>query len=327
MTGTPPFTDAVVPLVAPAQSVASAQPVASAHPAASGQPGATGRAAASGQPVVAVAPISDSPIPLLTWPCFDPALVQVALTTRDGGTSTGAFASLNLGRHVGDDAAAVQANRSRVADALGVSLNDLVFCQQVHQRAVAVVGDEHRGRGTRSDADALGATDALVTDTPGPVLVVMVADCVPIVLHDPTAGVLAVVHAGWGGTVRGVTPAAVRAMVDLGAEPGRIVAGVGPAINGAVYQVGDEVAQPARAAFGERTDAVLRPDGTGRYLFDLVRAAEIQLTDAGLDPARVYLSGLVTGPGTPFFSHRLEGPCGRFAVLARLVGDHTGGTA
>jgi hypothetical protein len=51
------------------------------------------------------------------------------------------------------------------------------------------------------------------------------------------------------------------------------------------------------------------------------------LTDAGLDPARVYLSGLVTGPGTPFFSHRLEGPCGRFAVLARLVGDHTGGTA
>jgi len=327
MTGTPPFTDAVVPSVAPAQSVASAQPVASAHPAASGQPGATGRAVAWGQPAAAVAPIPDSPIDLLTWPCFDPALVQVALTTRVGGTSTGSFASLNLGLHVGDDEAAVLTNRSRVAAAMGVPLNDLVFCQQVHQRAVAVVGDEHRGRGTRSDRDALGATDALVTDTPGPVLVVMVADCVPIVLHDPGAGVLAVVHAGWAGTVRGVTPAAVRAMADLGADPARVVAGIGPAIAGSVYQVGDEVAVPARAAFGGRTEAVLRPDGTGRYLFDLVRAAEIQLTDAGLAPARIHPSGLETGPGTPFFSHRLEGPCGRFAVLARLLEHRVGDTA
>jgi YfiH family protein len=271
------------------------------------------------RPSRALTPIPGTPVPLLTWPQFDPALVTVALTTRDGGNSAGPFASLNLGLHVGDDQAAVQANRSRVAGALGVALDDLVFCQQVHRRAVAVVGDEHRGRGARSDADAILATDALVTDTPGPVLVVMVADCVPIVLHDPAAGVLAVVHAGWGGTVRGVIPAAVRAMADLGADPVRIVAGIGPAVDGAVYQVGDEVARPARAAFGDRTDAVLRPDGTGRFLFDLVRAAEIQLTDAGLDPGRIHPSGLATGPGTPFFSHRLEGPCGRFAVLARLV--------
>jgi YfiH family protein len=151
------------------------------------------------------------------------------------------------------------------------------------------------------------------------VLVVLVADCVPIVLHDPVAGVLACVHAGWGGTVRGVTPAAVRAMVDVGSSPANIVAGIGPAIAGEVYQVGDDVADAAGAAFGERTGRVLRPDGTGRFLFDLVAAARIQLADAGVAEDNIHDSGLSTGPGTPFYSHRLEAPCGRFGVLARLL--------
>jgi YfiH family protein len=268
---------------------------------------------------VHAAPSTDAAdVPLLTWSCFDASAVQAVLTTRAGGASTGSYASLNLGLHVGDTEARVLQNRARVAAAMGVALDDLVFCEQVHQRAVTVVGDEHRGRGARSASDALPATDALVTTTAGVVLVVMVADCVPIVLHDRDAGVLACVHAGWGGTVRGVTPAAVQAMVDLGADPSRIVAGIGPAIGGDRYQVGEDVADHARAAFGDRVHQVLRPDGTGRYLFDLITAASIQLTDSGLNPADIHDSGRSTGPDTPFYSHRFEQPCGRFAVLARL---------
>jgi YfiH family protein len=279
-------------------------------------PAAAGAPADAGTGMV---PLHETPVPLLTWPCFDAALVRVALTTRHGGVSEGPYATLNLGLHVGDDDAAVLENRTRVATAMRSSLDDLVFCQQVHQRAVTIVGDEHRGRGARSDADAVPATDALVTTTAGVVLVVLVADCVPIVLHDPVAGVLACVHAGWGGTVRGVTPAAVRAMVDVGSSPANIVAGIGPAIAGEVYQVGDDVADAAGAAFGERTGRVLRPDGTGRFLFDLVAAARIQLVVAGVAEDNVHPSGLSTGPGTPFYSHRLEAPCGRFGVLARLL--------
>ncbi len=263
-------------------------------------------------------------VPLLTWSCFDPSLVQVVLTTREGGVSTGPFASLNLGLHVGDGEGEVLTNRGHVAEAMGVTLDDMVFCQQVHGRAVAIVDDADRGRGARSGRDSIPETDAMVT-TSGAILAVMVADCVPIVLHDPVVGVLACVHAGWGGTVQGVTSAAVAAMREIGSNPADIVAGVGPAIAADAYQVGEDVADLARAAFGEHTPMVLRPDGTGRYLFDLVGAASLQLTGAGLVTANIHPSGAVTGPDTPFYSHRLDGRCGRFAVLARLL--HTGSAA
>lgn len=266
-----------------------------------------------------VLPVPGTAPPLLTWPAFDPAKARVVLTTRAGGVSTGSYASLNLGLHVGDDDAAVRENRGRVAAGMGATLDDLVFAQQVHQPNITVVDDSHRSRGARSADDALPATDALVTTTPGVVLVVMVADCVPLVLHDPVRGVLGCVHAGWGGTVRGVTPAAVRTMRDLGSDPADIVVGIGPCIDGAGYQVGDDVASAARVAFGDHTDRVLRADRTGRWLFDLAAAAGIQLTDAGVAAENIHYSGLTTGAGTPFFSHRAEGPCGRFAVLARLL--------
>lgn len=257
--------------------------------------------------------------PLLSWQCFDPALVRTAVSTRDGGVSVGSYGSLNLGLHVGDSPNAVVENRTRVAAAFGADLDDLVFCQQVHQPAVTVVDATHRGRGTRSDADAIGATDALVTRTPGVVLVVMVADCVPLVLHDPIAGVLACVHAGWGGIVRGVLPAALAAMQGVGSDPADTVVGIGPAIGADGYQVGDDVADAARGAFGDRAGEVLGPDGTGRWMFDLVTAAVIQLTAGGVLPENVHPSGMTTGRGTPFYSHRAEQPCGRFALLAELL--------
>ncbi|HEY6789537.1 MAG TPA: laccase domain-containing protein, partial [Trebonia sp.] len=118
---------------------------------------------------------------VLAWPAFDGLGLDAVVTTRNGGVSQGPYASLNLGFHVGDDDKAVLENRRRAAAALGADLGDMVFCNQSHGRAVAVVTATDRGRGTLSLADAIDSTDALVTTEPGVALVVMVADCVPIV--------------------------------------------------------------------------------------------------------------------------------------------------
>jgi YfiH family protein len=246
---------------------------------------------------------------LLRWPVFDGLNLDAVVTTRGVG---------NLALHVGDDEERVVRNRTRLATTLEADPKDLVFCDQVHRPNVTVVGREHGGRGFSSPADAIPATDALVTTEPGLLLVVMVADCVPLVLFDPVAGVLSTVHAGWAGTVAGVTTAAVATMVGLGARPERIVAGIGPSIAPARYQVGDDVRDRAEQAFGEGTPEVVRPDGTGRWLFDLWRANELQLEEAGLPGSQIERADLDTGPGTPFFSHRSEAPTGRFAALARL---------
>ncbi|MGE3449699.1 MAG: peptidoglycan editing factor PgeF [Microbacteriaceae bacterium] len=259
-------------------------------------------------------------LPVVSWPALQSPQLDAYITTRWGGVSAGSFGTLNLGLHVGDRDEDVLTNRERVAAALDASLDDFVFCEQVHRPAVQVVGAEHRGRGSRWLSDAIPATDALVTTEPGIVLVVMIADCVPIVLHDPDAGVLACVHAGWGGTVRGVTTAAIETMTSLGAAPAAIVAGIGPAIHPDRYQVGADVVELAEAAFGERTSEVVRPDGTGKWTFDLWRANALQLADAGVPDAQVHLAALGTGPGSDFFSHRFEAPCGRFAAVARLTG-------
>jgi YfiH family protein len=259
-------------------------------------------------------------LPVVAWPALQRPSLEAYVTSRTGGVSGGQYASLNLGLHVGDRAADVLTNRERLAAALGVGLDDFVFCEQVHRPSVAIVTDEHRGLGARSMSNAVPATDALVTTTPGLVLVVMVADCVPIVLHDPVAGVLACVHAGWGGTVRGVTTATMETMASLGTDPADVIAGLGPAIHPDRYQVGEDVVEVAEVAFGERTPEVVRPDGTGKWTFDLWRANALQLSDAGVPDAQVHLAALGTGPDSDFFSHRSEGPCGRFAAVARLTG-------
>jgi len=256
---------------------------------------------------------------VLHWPALDATgAVEAVVTTRHGGVSTGVYATLNLGLHVGDDPAAVVTNRRRAATTVGLDLGDLVFCRQSHGANVAVVTAADRGRGTTADADALDATDAVVTTDTGVGLVVMVADCVPIVLVDPEAGVCACVHAGWRGTVAGVTAATVATMTSLGADPARIVAGIGPAVAPERYQVGAEVVDAARAAFGPAADDLAPPDGTGRWTFDVVGANELALAGAGVAAANIHTMDTDTGH-PDLFSDRAERPCGRFAVLARLT--------
>ena len=253
---------------------------------------------------------------VLAWPALDRYPVDALVTTRHGGVSSGDYATLNLSFGVGDRPRDVLENRRRAAAALGADLADVVYGKQVHGADARVVTGADRGRGAAVADEGVGEADALVTGDPGTALGAVVADCVPILLYDPGAHVIACVHAGWRGTVARVTGAALAAMATLGTKPGDVIAGIGPAIGPDRYQVGEEVAQAVHECFGERASLVIRPDGTGRWLCDLWSANRLLLREAGVPGDQIHVAAVSTG--TDFFSNRMARPCGRFGVLARL---------
>jgi polyphenol oxidase len=270
--------------------------------------------------VVSVGPVTQPLVPLLSWAAAPALGAAAAVTTRQGGVSSAPYDSLNLGLHVGDEPDHVIINRQRAAHTFGVALRTMVFAEQVHGVGVTVVGADDEGRGIGTVTDAVPGTDILVTISAGTTLVIMVADCVPLALLDAEAGVLAAVHAGWRGTSAGAAGEAVAAMVALGARPERMAAYIGPAVRGERYQVTAEVTDGLAGAVAPDAlgPGVARPDGPGHWLVDLVAANRQQLERAGLDPARIEDSGTSTADGR-FFSDRAARPCGRFALLARLL--------
>jgi len=230
------------------------------------------------------------------------------------------YDSLNLGLHVGDRAERVIENRARAAAAFGVDLTSLVFARQVHGTAATLVGPDDAGRGTRSEDDAVGATDVLVTTSVAVTPVILVADCVPIALVDPVAGVLALVHAGWRGTSGGAVRTALVAMAEHGGHAADTAAFLGPGVARARYQVGPEVVSglTQAAAPAPLDPGVARPDGPGHWRVDLVAANRQQLRAAGVPADAIFDSGTSTA-APEFFSDRAVRPCGRFGLLARLV--------
>jgi polyphenol oxidase len=258
---------------------------------------------------------------LLTWPALDASGAGAAVTARSGGVSSGPYATLNLSLSVGDDPGHVLENRRRLAVAFGATPGDFVFGRQVHGAGVAVVAEADRGSGAQSLDDAIPGADALVTTSPGVVLAILTADCVPIVLHDPVAGVLACVHAGWRGTVARVTAATLAAMQGLGTRPSDVIAGIGPAVGADGYQVGPDVHEAVTRSFGPPSAGFIRPDpsAAGRWLLDLRSANRYALHQAGVPGARIHAADIPTGPVPgEFFSDRAARPCGRLALAARL---------
>ncbi|MEM8952337.1 MAG: polyphenol oxidase family protein, partial [Pseudomonadota bacterium] len=162
--------------------------------------------------------------------------------TREGGVSAGIYASLNCGFSNDDDDGLVSANRAIAMDRLGLPASSLTTVKQVHGMAVHLVTEAMPGPPSVE-------ADALVTDRPGIALGVLSADCAPLLLVDPDAGVIGAAHAGWRGALLGVADRLVEAMVGLGADTARMVGAVGPCIAKASYQVGPDM----RADF-ERVD-------------------------------------------------------------------------
>jgi len=243
------------------------------------------------------------------------------VATRTGGVSQPPFHGLNLAFHVGDDPARVLHNRRALCAPLGLSPEALVVGNQVHGDGVAVVDERCRGRGAFGDETAIEATDAMVTRTPGLCLVVLTADCVPIVLYDPVRSAVGVVHAGWRGTVRGITGKAVQAMVDaFGTAPADLLAGVGPSIGPCCYQVGADVLEQVAAAPWADANLISERTADGRGNLNLWEANRRQLVLAGVPPGSVEVGSLCTRCRADlFFSVRHDGATtGRFATGAML---------
>ena len=210
--------------------------------------------------------------PLLTLPG-----VRHGFFTREGGVSTGIYAGLNTGVGSKDDPAAVAENRRRVAEHLGGRPDDLAACFQIHSAVARVAVEGWKGERPEGDAS--------VTAAPGVICAVLTADCAPVLLADPEAGIVGAAHAGWKGALHGIVHSTVAAMQALGAEPRRMVAVVGPCISQASYEVG--------ADFQDRFEH--HDPGSGRFfapresadkrLFDLPAFVLWRLEQAGVGEA------------------------------------------
>jgi polyphenol oxidase len=222
-------------------------------------------------------------------------------TTRAGGVSAPPFDTFNLGDHVGDDPAAVAANRKRLATVIGLDPERIIWMDQVHGDGVVTVD------GPRSAA--VNDTDGLVTTEPRLALAVLSADCVPVLLADARAGVVAAVHAGRVGAQRGIVARAVEAMAAAGAHRDDISVLLGPAVSGPNYEVPEEMAAAVEAALpGSRTTT---PKGTPAL--DLRIGIARQLTKLGIDA--IDFDPRCTVADRSLFSYRRDNPTGRQACL------------
>ncbi|MGE0625796.1 MAG: peptidoglycan editing factor PgeF [Pseudomonadales bacterium] len=233
------------------------------------------------------------------WPYGD--RVRALTTTREDGHSTGVYARFNLATHVGDDPAAVRANR-RDLDALLGGM-PVQWLEQVHGTAVV--------QATRDGVHTVPEADGAWTGERGLVLAVLTADCLPVVLVDDRCRNLAIVHAGWRGLVSGVIAAGCAAL------PFRPrAAWLGPAIGPDAYEVGADVLQ-AVARLPVRAEDAIRPSPqTGKGYLDLHRLAERLLSREGV--TEVYGVRACTYTDPRFYSYRRVGETGRMATLAWL---------
>ncbi|MGB7982475.1 MAG: polyphenol oxidase family protein [Candidatus Nanopelagicales bacterium] len=240
------------------------------------------------------------------------ARARVLFTGRgsagSGGSSRSPYAFANLASHVGDAPEAVSANRSALAGALGVPAAAMTFMHPDHGRGVAWVCAP---TGVRPGAE-LQAVDALVTDQPGVGLVALAADCVPVILVDPEAGVVSAVHCGWRGLVVDVVGAAVAEMTSTGAHRQRVQAFLGPAICPDCYPV------PAARAdqVAEVNAAAVTTAGDGQPALDLRAGLTARLAELGIASS---LIGGCTAQDPALFSYRREGRTGRQGGAVAIV--------
>ncbi|MFF1302796.1 peptidoglycan editing factor PgeF [Streptomyces sp. NPDC058307] len=223
-----------------------------------------------------------------------------AFTDRWGGVSAAPYEELNLGGAVGDDPAAVRTNRELAAKSLGLDPARVVWMNQVHGADVVVVSEPWDDR-------PVPRVDAVVTAERGLALAVLTADCTPVLLADPVAGIAAAAHAGRPGMVAGVVPAALRAMTELGADPARIVARTGPAVCGRCYEVPEEM----RAAVTVVEPAAHSETSWGTPAVDVTAGVHAQLDRLGVRDRQQ--SPACTLESDDHFSYRRDRTTGRLA--------------
>ena len=242
-----------------------------------------------------------------------------AFSTRHGGVSTGECSSLNLGLTRNDPRENVLENFRRFGKALGVSVEDMVFTNQVHGKRVLKAGIQDKGKGPVRKSDLL-EVDGLITTERGVALVTFYADCVPVFLFDPVKKVIGLSHSGWRGTVTEIAGETVNRMsAEYGCCPVDLEAVIGPSIGKCCFEVGREVYEeflrmlPWSQEFLEQT-------GADKWHIHLQGIIARSLENAGMKADRIGISGLCTKCNTHrFFSYRGEkGKTGSMAALLQL---------
>ncbi|GAA0832124.1 peptidoglycan editing factor PgeF [Streptosporangium amethystogenes subsp. fukuiense] len=222
---------------------------------------------------------------------------QMRITDRHGGVSAEPYGSRNLGGLCGDEPAAVAENRARTAAEFG--LERVVFMRQVHSADVRYV--------TEPFGDDPPPLDGICTDVPGLGLAALCADCAPVLLAEPRAGLVGAAHSGRVGTVSGVVTALVEEMAKRGADPARMTALIGPMACGTCYEVPAELREEVAVHLPEAWSITSRDTPA----LDLRAAITSQLGRAGV--GEITHDTRCTIETADLFSHRREGTTGRFA--------------
>jgi YfiH family protein len=240
----------------------------------------------------------------------EPRLVH-AVFSRHGGVSPKPWDSLNVGSTVGDDHIRVNENRRRLFEVMGRDPASLYDVWQIHSARYVIAHEPRKNKPYHQ-------ADVILTDTPGVTLLMRFADCVPIMLYDPSHHAIGLVHAGWLGTTRRVAQSAVRGMVEqFHSDPADIRAALGPSIGPDHYEVGEDVAAKVREAFAHTATRYLQSSSASVY-FDLWAANHDQLQELGIE--QIEMAGICTACHIDdWYSHRAEnGRTGRFGALLGL---------
>jgi hypothetical protein len=227
---------------------------------------------------------------------FDTAVLRHGFFTREGGVSTGVFASLNCGLASGDALAAIHENRRRAMAELGLAAEALATVYQVHSAEVVQVEAPW-------PQDSRPRADAMLTTRKGVALGILTADCTPVLFADERAGIVAAAHAGWRGAVSGVLEATVAAMLREGASLTRLIAAIGPCIGFNSYEVGPEFPAPFLAQDPGNTRFFRAAPRPRHHLFDLPGYVRSRLAAAGVKHIDG-TGGDTARDGERFFSYR-----------------------
>lgn len=238
-----------------------------------------------------------------------------AFSTRLGGVSTGVLESLNLSVRRGDAPERVRENWARLSAAAGMDLSGVAYAKQIHSAQVRIAHPEDL---QPPELEPRFECDGFVTNCPGVPLAVFMADCIPVLLHDPAAGVIGAVHCGWRGSVQDMIGAAITQMRTLGARPEHIHAAIGPGIGACCFEVGPEVVEGIERLLGGETAGLVRKKPDGKFMVDLKHANARRLTQLGVPGRQIDISEACTMcRPDQFWSHRKTN--GRRGVHAAVI--------
>lgn len=248
--------------------------------------------------------------PYLEYPLFkETGIVKHGFSTRLGGVSTGCWSSLNLSFTRGDNREHVMENYNRIAEAIGVSTENMVFSKQTHTTNVRVMTEDERGNGI-TRPQKYEDVDGMVTNVPGLCLVTFYADCVPLYFVDPVKKAIGLSHSGWRGTVGKIGLKTVEKMTaEYGSNPADILAAVGPSICQECYEVSEEVAEEFKKNYDSQYwNQLFYLKENGHYQLDLWKANELVFAEAGIKPEHMAITNVCTHCNSDIlYSHRRTG--------------------